>query len=190
MSRGAMIVIAVVVVIVAAGLAFVIFFNGGGGGGNASGIWHTGDYIEYAWEMAPINMTTGGDPYAIVRYTLVDVGNQWIRLNITDMDSARDILSWQEHSVPVNSTTFLSRVSVYSSGNYPGLTSLGKESILTPFGAVLSDHYSYTYFEDGHQKYTDYWECNGIFLRMVTYGDSYGAEYNIILEATAGNLTF
>jgi hypothetical protein len=188
MSRGTMIVIAVVIVVVAAGVAFAIFYKGsGGGGGTVNGTWHTGDYIEYAWEMTPVNTTTGGDPYSIIRYTLVDVGSEWIRLNVTDMDAARDILDWQEHNIPANSTTFLSRVSVYST--YPGFTSLGKESITTPFGTVLADHYSYTYEDSGYQKYSDYWEVNGIFLRMVTYGDSYDVTYNIIFEATSGNLT-
>ena len=185
MDRKIVVVLAIAIVAIVAGLALT---SGNKGTGNTTpeAKWHVGDFIEWTWYQAPLNTTTGGDVYIIMRYTLVAVDSELITLNFTQMDAARDVTYSTEYDVLANSTTFLSRTSVSLGGSGINVTDMGPEVISMPQRTVTAEHYVWTYLILEETFHSDIYEVNGIFVKMIGHGN----EYTVIVETTDTNIQF
>jgi len=185
MNRNIIAVLVIAVVVVVAAVA-LLPGNKTGTGDTTQSRWHIGDFIEWTWYQAPVNSTSGGDMYSIMRYVLVDVGSEYITLNFTQLDAARDVVYSSEYVVLANSTTFLSRTSVSLGGSGVNVTDMGAEVISMPQRTVTAEHYVWSYLIVDEMFHADIWEANGVFVKMVGYGN----EYTVLVETTDTNIQF
>jgi hypothetical protein len=182
LSRSVIVTIAVLVSV--ALVATVLFFylgNGDDGGNGDDDTWQEGDFVEWGYYY----YEAGGeplDPTGFQRYTVVDVGAQWLTINHTQYDMARDVLFTQEMHLAVNSTGFgFSATSLEYLGY--DVTDLGLDTVETEWGELSAEHYRYTYAY-GETNYTvDVWTRGGFFVMQKTTAAT-GLQLMILLVDT------
>jgi hypothetical protein len=159
-------IMAIAVLVSAALIATVLYFFIMGGGGEDEDDWHDGDFVEwgtYYYDFGGEPM----DPTGYQRYTITDVGGQWMTVNYTMMDMARDVLYYQEMHLAINETGIGFSASSLTFLGYE-VTDLGQDTVETEWGNLSAEHYQYSY-QVGEVVYTvDAWTRGGFLIAQRT----------------------
>ncbi len=161
LSRTAIIAIAILVsAALIASIYYLVIMQDDDNGNE--GTWNEGDFVEwgtYYYEL-------GGQPVypaGYERFTVTDVGSEWLTINKTLKDMAGDLLSWQTLHLAVNSTGFGFSASSLESLGY-NITDLGADNVDTEWGTLSAQHYRYNYTYAEVVYTVDVWTRNGFFI--------------------------
>jgi hypothetical protein len=179
LSRAALMAIAALIGV--ALIATVVYLSFGDSDDGDEESWQEGDYAEWAVYYYEYGGQPG-DPAGYQRYTLTEVGPQWLTVNYTQFDMARDILYTHENHLPVNSTGFGYASIGISSIAYP-VTDLGMDTVETEWGDLSAHHYRYSYNSSEITYTVDMWARNGFIVAMSTTANS-GLQGLVILVDT------
>jgi hypothetical protein len=181
-------IIAIVAVISVALIATVAYFylygdNGDGGNGNAE-TWHEGDYVE--WGTYYYNATLGkpGDNAGYIRYTITDIDDTWLTVQISYLNPARMELQTQTTHVLKNSTGFGYPASSIDSIYYT-VTDMGTDTVETEWGQLSAQHYQYSYEGLGLTYTVDIWTRGGF---IIVHDTTSTAELQQLIMVTDTNV--
>jgi hypothetical protein len=93
-----------------------------------------------------------GDNVGYVRYTITDIDDTWLTIQITYLNPARMELQTQTTHVLKNATGFGYPASSVDSIYYP-VTDMGTDTVETEWGQLSAQHYQYSY-DSLDQTYT------------------------------------
>lgn len=145
------------------------------------GMWKEGDFVEWGTYYYEIGGQPG-DPAGFQRFTVTDVGSEWLTINKTVKDMAGDLLYWQILNIPVNSTGFGLSASSLTSLGYV-IIDLGVDSVDTEWGALSAQHYRYNYTNTNVIYTVDVWTRNGFIIVQRVTADI-GMQVMILLTDT------
>jgi len=170
------IAIAVVLGIVVVAAA-VLLYSGGGNDSDGSGdgaSWHVGDYVEWGYYYYE-NGTAPGEPYGFQRYTVTEVGAEWLAINESTYNAPLNqggvLTYWTTTHVSANVTGFGGSVDSWIMLGYDVL-SLGTDTVTTDWGQLSAEHYRYSMASGGATYTYDLWTRNGFDLMYRTISDS------------------
>ncbi|MHC1681244.1 MAG: hypothetical protein AB9860_08420 [Methanomassiliicoccales archaeon] len=179
LSRTAIIAIAILVsAALIASIYYLVIMEDDDGN---EGTWNEGDFVEwgtYYYELGG----EPGDPAGFQRFTVTDVGSEWLTINKTVTDMAGDLLSWQTTHFAANSTGFGFSNSSLESLGY-NITDLGADNVETEWGTLSAQHYRYNYTYAEVVYTVDVWTRSGFFIAQRVTADV-GLQMLVLLTDT------
>jgi hypothetical protein len=182
-------IIAIVAVISIALIATVAYYylsgdDGNGGNGNGE-TWHEGDFVEWGTFYYTSEQGKPGDNAGYTRYTITDIDDTWLTIQVSYLNPARIELQTQTIHEPKNSTGFGYAASDIDFITYP-VTDLGADSVDTEWGELSANHYRYSYEGIGQTYTIDIWTRGGFYLVQDTTSTT--AELQQLISITDTNV--
>ena len=169
LSRAMIVAIVAVVSVVLIAAVVLFYLSGDDGDGGGEETFQVGDFVEYG-TFYYYEGNFPGDPVGYTRYTITDIDDEWITVQATYLDPARDELMTQTMHWPANSTGFAYAASGVDYITYT-VSDLGTDTVDTEWGEVSAHHYQYSYESVGNTYTVDIWTRGGFYLLQRTTSD-------------------
>jgi hypothetical protein len=161
-------IVAIVAVVAVALIATVAYFYFSGDGGNENTeTWSEGDFVEFGTFYYTLEGGKPGDVAGYQKYTITEVGDTYLTIQISYLNPARIELQTQTTHVLKNSTGFGYPASFVNQISYP-VTDLGTDTVVTEVGELSAHHYRYSYESIGQTYTIDIWTRGGFLVAQDT----------------------